>query len=223
MSAFIWTEESKAVLRDATRKLLFDFEKVAIVVRSQFGSCEVTANDCRVLYAEEYMSQPILEIESENTTFDIEDSMTFDEIMDVVEIRNERSEKRKQKIFSRVLASLGAIPAAHLHEDSTEMETIKSNMADKKLIKQREQERKEKHAAEHDEMCWIVKEREKLRTRHLPGSIDSEGDFLENFLPFMPKYQRKYIFLSFHRLKYSALYNILWFSSSIIVPQLANI
>ena len=108
MSTFAWDSETHAVLRDETRKLQFDFEKIATSIRGHFSHliCEVTANDCRIAYAQEYLSQTVAE-ESEPINLEIEDSMTFEEIMDVVEIRNERSEMRKQKIFSRVLASLG--------------------------------------------------------------------------------------------------------------------
>ena len=176
MSTFAWDSETHAVLRDETRKLQFDFEKIATSIRGHFSHliCEVTANDCRIAYAQEYLSQTVAE-ESEPINLEIEDSMTFEEIMDVVEIRNERSEMRKQKIFSRVLASLGNPSEAMVIEESSELEKIKFNMAEKKRYKQLEQERKEKNALELEEIRWIESEREKLRQRHLPGSVDSEG------------------------------------------------
>ena len=177
MSAYTWTAESHALLRDETRKLQFDFEKIASSIRYHFSheSCDVTATDCRIAYAQEYISQSAPE-EQELKKLEIEDNMTFDEIMDVVETRNERSEKRKQKIFSRVLASLGTPSETIQLEESYELEKIKSNIAERKKLKQLEQERKEKNALDQEETRWIESEREKLRQRYTPGSVDAEGE-----------------------------------------------
>ena len=177
MSLFRWNEESITLLRDETRKHQFDFEKVSISIRSRFGNpnCEVSADSCRLAYAEEYASQSVAE-DVGPARLDINDSMTFEEIMNVVEIRNTRSEKKKQKIFSRVLASL-ANPSGNSNvEMSSDMEIIKATIEEKRRLKQDESERREKHSAEQSEIRWFEREREKLRHRHLPGSIDAEGE-----------------------------------------------
>lgn len=185
MSSFTWTGESHALLKDETRKLQFDFEKIASSIRSHFSHlmCEVTASDCRIAYAQEYIAQSAPE--ELDSKLEIEDSMTFEEIMDVVETRNERSEKRKQKIFSRVLASLGTPSETIQLEESYELEKIKSNIAERKKMKQLEQERKEKYALEQEEQRWIESEREKLRQRFAPGSVDAEGEKDERIAMFV--------------------------------------
>ena len=177
MSSFCWNKESIKLLRDETRKHQFDFEKVSISMRSHYGNpnCEASADSCRIAYAEEYVSQSVVE-EVGAAKIDINDSMTFEEIMNVVEIRNERSEQKKQKIFRRVLTSL-ANPSDHSNvEISSDMEMIRATMEAKRRLKQDEAERREKHSKEQSEIRWFESEREKLRHRHLPGSIDAEGE-----------------------------------------------
>lgn len=176
MSVFSWNKESHAFLCIETRKLKFDFEQVALSIRNHFGisAYDISPDECRINYAEEYLSQFAVE-DFEPPILDIDDSMTFEEIMNVVEIRNERSDQKKRKIFSRVLASLGNPDDTGKLEDSTDMEKIKSNRAERKKLKDFESDRKERHVLEQKEIRWFENEREKLRDRHLPGSIDAEG------------------------------------------------
>lgn len=107
-NSFLWTAESHALLQLETRRQKFDFEKVSVIIRNHYNDqlTYLTAKDCRLAYATEYIAQPIIEEEAEAIQ-NIDDSMSFNQIMEMVEIRNERSEKRKEKIFNRVLASLG--------------------------------------------------------------------------------------------------------------------
>ena len=177
LNAFFWDEEARALLRSETRRLQFDFEKVSLALQSQFKTlaCQVTSSECRIAYAEEYLSQTQEDSSSDSSAIRIEDSMSFSKIMDVVEIRSKRSNQRKQKIFGRVLAALSPLSGEISLEESAEMEQLKSNMALAKSIEEFEVDRKMKYAAEIEEECWIENEREKLRQRYLPGSIDSEG------------------------------------------------
>jgi hypothetical protein len=178
MTSFSWTVESTAALHDQTREHKFDFEKVAIEVRILYKhlNCDVTACDCRVAYANLYLSNT-KENEFETATLDINDSMTFEEVMDVVEIRNERSERRKKKVFERVLASLGSVSNTLPLEESVELEKIKSNLHERKMQREMEQERIRIKALNDEENKWIANEREKLRRRHLPGCADSKGKY----------------------------------------------
>jgi hypothetical protein len=178
MTSFYWTVESTAALHDQTREHKFDFEKVAIEVRILYKhlNCEVTACDCRVAYANLYLSNT-KKNEFETATLDINDSMTFEEVMDVVEIRNERSERRKKKVFERVLASLGSVSNTLPLEESVELEKIKSNLQERKMQREMEQERIRIKALNDEENKWIANERENLRRRHLPGCADSKGKY----------------------------------------------
>lgn len=176
MASFSWTTESTTVLRDQTREHKFDFEKVAFAIRVLYKhlNCEVTSSDCRVAYANNYLSNTI-ENESDATDLDIGDSMSFEEIMDVVAIRNDRSEQRNRKVFDRVLASLGSVSESLPLEESIELEKIRSNLLERKYQKQMERERIENRALKAEENKWIASEREKLRQRHLPDFANSEG------------------------------------------------
>ena len=178
LNEFLWDEEARALLWSETRRLQFDFEKVSIALQSQYktSACQVTSSECRIAYAEEYFLQTEEDSSSDSSAVRIEDSMSFSNIMDVVGIRSKRSSQRKQKIFDRVLAALSPLSGELPLEESAEMEQLKSNMALAKSIEEVEVERKMKHAAEMEEVCWIENEREKLRQRYLPGSIDSEGN-----------------------------------------------
>jgi hypothetical protein len=178
MTSFSWTVESTAALHDQTRVHKFDFEKVAIEVRILYKhlNCEVTACECRVAYANHYLSNT-KENQLESATLEITDSMTFEEVMDVVEIRNERSERRKKKVFERVLASLGSVSDTLPLEESVELEKIKSNLHGKKMQREMEQERIRIKALNDEENKWIANEREKLRRRHLPRCAESEGKY----------------------------------------------
>lgn len=186
MTSFSWTAESTAALQEQTREHQFDFEKVAIEVRTLYKhlNCEVTPSDCRIAYANHYLSNT-KESEFEATDLDIDDSMTFEEIMDVVEVRNERSERRNQKVFERVLASLGSVSDTLPLEESAELDKIKSTVLERKVQREMEQERIKVKALEDEENKWIANEREKLRLRHLPECADSDGNYKRSFSTYL--------------------------------------
>lgn len=177
MTTFSWTAETTAALWDQTREHKFDFEVVAIEIRILYKhlNCVVTSSDCRIAYANQYLSNT-KENELEAIGLDIDDSMTFEEVMNVVELRNERSERRKQKVFEKVLASLGSVSDTLPLEESIELEKMKSNLLERKMKREMEQERMKSKALKDEESKWIINEREKLRRRHLPEYADSEGN-----------------------------------------------
>mmetsp|Transcript_16471 Transcript_16471/g.15792 ORF Transcript_16471/g.15792 Transcript_16471/m.15792 type:complete len:650 (-) Transcript_16471:38-1987(-) len=183
---YSWTEESHSLLQAETRKNQFDFEKVSNAIKDHYsdsglkpdsGHGSLTANDCRMEYAKQYLSQPPISNELESSQkLEIEDDMTFEQIMEIVEIRKVRSDKRKEKIFNKVLNALGHIGETNLTEDSEEIEQIKFNLAEKKRYDLMEIERKETMRINQEEDKWLAEARERLKERYSPGSVDGEGE-----------------------------------------------
>jgi hypothetical protein len=167
------------VLQHETRLLGFDFEAVAEKLSLRYNK-NYTASECRFSYAKSFMAATSshsggVHCEHEGVEHEISDSMTFGEILDVVERRNERNEQRKVKIFSKVLAALGpAVPESVA--PSGELQLIKTAMAERKRAKEMEIIRKEKAAQEQEELHWLQRERDRLKQRNMPGSIDAEGE-----------------------------------------------
>ena len=177
MEEFCWDAESHNFLSNVTKIHQFDFEKVSVAVRERFSFkhflSDVSAEQCRLAYAQvqaeaeaEADGHPV----DERLALDIDDSMSFNQVMDIVEKRNEKNELRKKKAFDRVLVSLGPIIKSTSSE-SIEIALIKSKIAEAKMQKQHEQSRRNEINANKNEMSRIENEREILRqSKFLPGS-----------------------------------------------------
>ena len=163
-----------------TRKNGFDFQKVAEAL-SLDGEI-ITAAECRLKYASTFLvTENKDEEKGENcAAIDVTDDMSFQEVMQVIENRNERNEKRIEKVFSKVLAALGS--AKETTEETTELQLIKTTMEERKRKKEREQEQKTKEKKEKEEMEWLARERDRLKQRNQPGSIDAEGEIPQSFV-----------------------------------------
>lgn len=172
MKLFRWDAESHNFLSSETRIQQFDFEIVAKAVRIRYNhlSCEVTPDECRLAYADEFSEKFLPDMLSETSGLSIDDSMTFDEVMNVVERRNERNELRKKKTFDRILASLGPIVMSS-NTESVELDMIKSNIAVKRMKEQNEQSKRIEITTKRNEAARLENEREILRKRlFIPAS-----------------------------------------------------
>ena len=172
MKLFRWDAESHNFLSSETRIQQFDFERVAKAVRIRYNhlSCEVTPDECRLAYADEFSEKFLPDMLTETSGLSIDDSMTFDEVMNVVERRNERNELRKKKTFDRILASLGPIVMSS-NTESVELDMIKSNIAVKRMKEQNEQSKRNEIATKRNEAARLENEREILRQRlSIPAS-----------------------------------------------------
>jgi 5'-3' exonuclease len=166
MKLFQWDAESHDFLSSETRIQQFDFEGVAKAVRIRYNhlSCEVTPDECRLAYAAEFSEKFLPDMLSETSGLSIDDSMTFDEVMNVVERRNERNEMRKKKAFERILASLGPIVMSS-NTESVELDMMKSNIAVKRMKEQNEQSKINEIATNRNEAARLENERKILRER----------------------------------------------------------
>ena len=172
MKLFRWDAESHNFLSSETRIQQFDFERVAKAVRIRYNhlSCEVTPDECRLAYADDFSEKFLPDMLTETSGLSIDDSMTFDEVMNVVERRNERNELRKKKTFDRILASLGPIVMSS-NTESVELDMIKSNIAVKRMKEQNEQSKRNEIATKRNEAARLENEREILRQRlSIPAS-----------------------------------------------------
>ena len=172
MKLFRWDAASHNFLSSETRIQQFDFERVAKAVRIRYNhlSCEVTPDECRLAYADDFSEKFLPDMLTETSGLSIDDSMTFDEVMNVVERRNERNELRKKKTFDRILASLGPIVMSS-NTESVELDMIKSNIAVKRMKEQNEQSKRNEIATKRNEAARLENEREILRQRlSIPAS-----------------------------------------------------
>ena len=176
MALFTWTAESHSFLSNETRIQQFDFERVAEAVRDRFShlSCEVSPDQCRLAFAEDFTSALLPDVLRETSMLNIDDSMSFDQVMNIVEIRNERNELRKKKTFYKILASLGPITVSS-GTISDEHNLIKSNMAEKRMQKEHERCRRNEITAKKNEISRVKIEREILRQRKLEAISGSSG------------------------------------------------
>lgn len=176
MTLFTWTAESRSFLNNETRIQQFDFERVAKAVRDRFShlSCEVSPDQCRLAFAEDFTSTLPPDIMRETSMLNIDDSMSFDQVMNIVEIRNERNELRKKKTFDRILASLGPMTVSSV-SGSDEHNLIKSNMAEKRMQEEHERCRRNEITAKKNEISRVEMEREILRQRKLAPTSGSLG------------------------------------------------
>jgi hypothetical protein len=172
MKLFRWDAESHNFLSSETRIQQFDFERVAKAVRIRYNhlSCEVTPDECRLAYADEFSEKLLPDMLSESSGLNIVDSMSFDEVMNVVERRNERNELRKKKTFDRILASLGPNVTSS-NTESVELDMIKSIIAVKRMKEQNEQSKRNEITTKRNEAARLENEREILRQRlFIPAS-----------------------------------------------------
>lgn len=176
MKLFRWDAESHNFLSSETRIQQFDFERVAKAVRIRYDhlSCEVTPDECRLAYADEFSEKFLPDMLSETSGLSIDDSMTFDEVMNVVERRKERSDLRKKKTFERILASLGPIVMSS-NTESVELDMIKSNIAVKRMKEQNEQSKRKEIATKRNEAARLENEREILRKRSIIPACEFRG------------------------------------------------
>jgi hypothetical protein len=176
MKLFRWDAESHNFLSSETRIQQFDFERVAKAVRIRYDhlSCEVTPDECRLAYADEFSEKFLPDMLSETSGLSIDDSMTFDEVMNVVERRKERSDLRKKKTFERILASLGPIVMSS-NTESVELDMIKSNIAVKRMKEQNEQSKRKEIATKRNEAARLENEREILRKRSIIPASEFRG------------------------------------------------
>lgn len=177
MKLFHWDAESHNFLSSETRIQQFDFERVAKAVRIRYNhlSCEVTPDECRLAYADEFSEKYLPDMLRETSELNIDDSMSFDEVMSVVERRNERNEMRKQKTFDRILASLGPIVMSS-DTESAELDMIKSNIAVKRMKEQNEQSKRNEITTKRVEAARIENERDILRQRLLIPASEFRGN-----------------------------------------------
>ena len=166
MKLFRWNAESHNFLSSETRIQHFDFERVAKAVRIRYNhlSCEVTPDECRLAYAGEFTEKFLPDMLKETSGLNIDDSMTFDEVMNVVERRNERNELRKKKTFDSILASLGPRVMSS-DTESVELDMIKSNIAVKRMKEQNERSKRNEITTKRNEAARLENEREILRQR----------------------------------------------------------
>ena len=155
-----------------TRNCGFDFHKVAEALSTEL-STDISAAECRLRYASTFI---VTEHKDEDIgeNCDVTDDLSFHEIMQVIENRNQRNERRKEKVFNKVLAALGS--AKETTEDTTELQLIKTTIEERKRKKEREQERTQQEKKEREEVEWLARERDRLKQRNQPGSIDAEGE-----------------------------------------------
>ena len=158
-----------------TRRAGFDFEKVAQALSSEDGHV-YTAAEIRLRYASTFLVTSEGKDEEEKVE-EITDGMSFHDVMEVIENRSERNERRKEKVFNRVLVSLGSGSSAkEAPQETPELQLIKTTMDERKRKKEREHEQKLKELKEKEEVEWLARERERLKQRNEPGSIDAEGE-----------------------------------------------
>eukprot|EP01041_Mallomonas_annulata_P003924 gene3924-7827_t len=174
----IWNETTLQYLRSVTRDALFDFNKVSeSVIRfclqvnpdlNEFNlRTAITPEECRHRFAADYTAtneqkpKPIID----------ESKLSFEEIIEQQELRQEENARRQDILFRRVLESLRT-------ESSTEVDIdpeVQAALLAQKLRKEIEKEKKEKRIREQRERELLEAQREALRTRFEPGSVDAIG------------------------------------------------
>jgi hypothetical protein len=184
-----WTTETIEFLQAAARAHMFDFNKVANAMNAHFSEknvdgiiCNVTELECRKAYTEvllppidvEAFNKKLCEVSSKLTDINV-DEMSVQEIMETLELRQEENEKMKERIFNRVLESLGPSTHAEAFQESPAYSIMKSNILERKRQKEADAVKAEKVAKEAEDRKWIEQERERLRRRHHPDSEDAQG------------------------------------------------
>ena len=156
-------------LQQRTRALGFDFDRVAAAMSTPQRT--FTAAECRLAYASSFLPVTAVATTAAATTTstsaatpantvpsDVTDGMSFREMMDVIAARQERNDRRKEKIFSRVLAALGpgaGVPSVEGAEDSSELQLIKAQMAERKQRRELEAARRDKENKDLEEARWL--------------------------------------------------------------------
>ena len=180
-------------LQQRTRALGFDFDRVAVALSTP--QTTYTAAECRLAYAASFLPPTVAAAAATAATTaiiatatkplatammpdDVMDGMSFREMMDVIAARQERNDRRKEKIFSRVLAALGPGAAGIVAEDSSELQLIKAQMAERKKRREHDAALRDKEKKELEEARWLqvrvalaLRECTSLPSRHFSPPI----------------------------------------------------
>jgi hypothetical protein len=188
MSSLTWDEPALQELLGSTRRSMFDFNKVAGDMNAFLSSrgehmVTLSSEDCRLAYAANFLPSPstdsadqVVDDEDEEKLAEINvDEMSFDEIMKVLQYRQDQNDRKKEKIFNRVLQSLGTSSESEVFHESPALSAMRVNILERKRQKEADAAMAVERARAREERQWIERERERLRKRHDPSSEDAQG------------------------------------------------
>lgn len=103
------------------------------------------------------------------------ESMSLEDLVAHVNSREEQMAQRREQIFERVLSSLGA-EAGSGDFSNSDIEATKQAYSDTLAARELERRRRAEHEEELKEKQRLEQERENLRNRFQPGSVDQQGE-----------------------------------------------
>ncbi len=141
-------EETINFIRFSTRESQFDFDKVSAMLQTFIqttgrilNDADMTPEKCREYFAGDYYSDNVskaLRVEEISSKTSLH-NLSFNEMLVAIEKMEEESTRHKEKVFSRVLASLlggddeNGATAASITEFSPEMNLIFNTMNEAKV------------------------------------------------------------------------------------------
>lgn len=197
-----WNPILLTYLRTTTRELKFDWNAVAEQVRL-FASREqyleaisITPATCRELFASDYTQfEKVLPAPTEVVTAPViaksavdimqeYENMSYDELMEHVQTKEENMKQRKEQIFSQVLSSLGGVTGYDSSAATATMgamlgmeyDQTRQAYSDNLAAKEAERLKKIALAEEQAERQRLDKERDSLKKRFEAGSADGVGE-----------------------------------------------
>jgi hypothetical protein len=175
------------LIRKITRECCFDFNQVAVKVNDLIQSSEghldcpryFTVDECRKIFATDFSAANINKGSGDSHNVDMsvskinlsDDSLTFDQLLEQQERRQEENDKKIEALFKRVMTSLESSDKLDILIDEEILEAQRKRQQDKELRKYE----RAKAAQRIEEQIILDKQRQTLKQRFDKDSIDAVG------------------------------------------------
>ena len=158
----------------------FDWSAVEISMRDyaqrSATPVTITAATCREVYSKHFMqtrnTERITEVIATRHTVPNLERMSLEELIQHVDRKELELVRRKEKIFKRVLNSIGGDQGVTLELKDAAQTAYQQSVEAKELVRLK-REKVEQEAREREQ---LEMERERLRARFEPDHVDAQGD-----------------------------------------------
>lgn len=189
----IWDSQSITHLRKVTRQSKFDFALVCNMMKTYFSEVNktgiessVSVDICRRIFAGDYYSDstpPAVRPKEEAVKTQpslADENLSYNQIMEIIQLKEEENSKKQEKVFNRVLSSLKNFdddPVSTELKKQIEQDTsqILSVMEERRKEKLAERKRQQAILEEKEEQRQLQRQREALKSRYEDNSEDSKG------------------------------------------------